>query len=146
MDLNYKTSGYPEIIGGSLNLSIEDARTRVMAYGGKHRVETSFVESSAHEILKKDWDTSKEDTWLSQGASGVGGVSGDGTMADIWTRYKIDADDSTYATIDQASNGLAEKAFRRMAKNTIAVTRIRTIIASISLRMIYAVIIVPLLL
>lgn len=111
MDLNYKTSGYPEIIGGSLNLSIEDARTRVMAYGGKHQIETSFVEASAHEILKKDWDTSKEGSWDADK------IQDDNTFADVWNRYKIDADDSTYASIDQSANGSAEKAFRRFSKN-----------------------------
>jgi len=116
MILYYKKDGYPEIVGGSLNLSIENARTRVMAYGAKTRKETTFLETGAHKILKKDWDTALEGTWDATK------VQDDNRYFPVWTRYRLNAtdtgvsDDPTWSELDKDDNDEAEKGYRPLDK------------------------------
>ena len=112
-----KDETYSEIVGGSINVSIENVRTRVMAYGNKKHIETTFVETGAHNILKKDWDTSLEASWDADQ------MKDDAKYADVWRRYKLNATDdgetdATWSTLDKDDNNEAEKGFRNLSRYT----------------------------
>ena len=121
MDLAYNKTGYPQIVGGSLNLSLMNVRTRMFAYGGRNRRETTFKETSAYGILKKDWDTNEESGWddTTQG--------NDAKKAAVYRRYRLNATDNgetdkTWSVLDKETVGedsYAEKGFRELSKMTM---------------------------